>query len=102
MRWSLWTPVERRTLLNAVLRIRAIAATDAPTSPLRRANTSSISPLLGAKSPRALTLSMWERVSAKHECIHCERQEKEVGQEDIHTGFSLTRHGKAITIEYSV
>lgn len=25
---------------------------------------------------------------AKHECIQFEKQEREVGQEDIHTGFS--------------
>jgi len=76
--------------LSAALRIRAIAATDVPTSPLWRASTSSISPLLGARSPRALTQSMWERVSegrAKHDRIHFERQEREVGQEDILTGF---------------
>lgn len=105
MRLSLWTPVERRALLNAVLRIRATAATDALTSPLRRASTPSISPLLGGRSPRALTLSMWERVRAREGIsmnVLCVRQEREVGEWDIHTGLILMRHGKAISTEWHV
>lgn len=54
----------RKTRWSATSRIKATAATAAPTSPPRRGNMSSILHLLEAKSPRAPTQSAWERVSS--------------------------------------